>query len=328
MPRVLSAATVLAATAMSMASIPPIDNAALQYLRADPIYDRAGISEIYDAMQEDDGVLAPGSEGAKAMIERQQVVDLALKGAFMDECDFEVDYSQGFDTLLPHLGQVRALSKLVAVDARRLEVAGDVSGSATRTAALYRMADHISEDGVLIGSLVGMAIANVANQQTARLAGKELSDKDRKLILDAIDVVSTDDPFNVLTAIEMEKEIIVSWLPQKFSGEDAGRQFLEGMTMFGEGPTAEQREVFGSMDEQAFLDAVDLAASSYDEVIAAFDAPDMAERLADIERRVADGEFGPVALVAVPSFGKVFENATRARGDLAAAREQLDKDDE
>lgn len=328
----LTVATVLAAASVSIgmsSAIPPSDNAALHYLRAHPTFDRTGVGELFDAMQDDDSVLEPGSEGSRQMLERQQAVDIVLKGAFMDECDFEIDYSHGFDTLLPHLGQVRALSRLLAVDARRLEFAEDLNGSATRTAALYRMAGHVGRDGVLINSLVGMAIANVANEQAGRLASKDLSDADRKIILNAIDSLSAHDPFEVLDAIALEKEIVLTWLPQKFSGEDAAADFYASMSStFGDAQVDEQMARFEAMDEQGFIDAVELAATAYDEMIEAMYEPDMAEQLTGIEQRVESGEFGPVAQVAVPAFGRAAESAVRAKGDLASSREQVaPKDD-
>lgn len=339
MPRALTAAALIA-LASAGAAVPvhgatleaaSIDNAALLYLRTAETYDRSGINDLYDQMAADAAAVAPGSDGAKKLIRSQDAVNLLLRAAAMDECDFEIDYAEGFDTLLPHLGQIRAMSKLLAADARRLELAGDVSGSVARTAALYRMAGHITRNGVLINSLVGIAIANVGHKQAERLAKLELEDADRQALLAAIDSLSSYDPYDVIDAIKMEQEILRTWVTQRFSGENAAADFYEMMTpMANEGAADDEaRATFASMDEEAFRTAVEKAASSYDVVLDALYADDMNERLAKLEKRVEAGDYGPVAMIVIPSFAKVAESAQRAKVDLASVREQIaPKDDE
>jgi hypothetical protein len=304
-----------------------IDNAALLYLRTVEIYDRSGINDLYDQMVSDDAAVAPGSEGAKKLTRSQDAVNLLLRAAAMTECDFEIDYSEGFDTLLPHLGQLRAMSKLLAADARRLELAGDLPGSVARTVALYRMSDHITRNGVLINSLVGVAIANVGHEQSERLAELELKDADRQALLAALDALDGDDPYRVLEAIRIEQGIVRDWITREFSGDEGPSEFARAMSSMVADPLDDESQAaFDEMDAEAFESQVNEAADAYSLVIDALRSGDM-DKLDELEKQVQAGEHGMVAKIIVPAFRNAAGSRERAIGDLARVRELLKGDD-
>jgi len=243
------------------------DNAALIYWRLFDMYDADLLNEAWTAVNDDESRLEPGTDLAKRLSQQQGVVQLALKASSMEECDFEIDYADGFETILPHLGKMRNVARLLGADARRLELAGDLLGAAERTAALYRVAGHLSEDEVLIGSLVAIAIANVANEQAERLGGLDLDRADRLAILGAIDALDAADPYGVLDAIELEQRIVRTWVVETYAGEDAAAEFYRMMVpLAGDETDDETLADFEAMDEATFHAAVEQTAATIAEL--------------------------------------------------------------
>jgi hypothetical protein len=343
MTHALTAATLIAlAAGAAPGTIPPTDNAALAYWQLNVFMDRDEIRAIYDEMVADEQTVAPGSDNAAKLEGDQDKVSLALKGAFTDECDFEIDYSQGFDTLLPHLGMMRVAEKLLGADARRLLLARDVPGAARRTAALYRMAGQIKGDGVLISSLVGVAIANTANVEANRLIEHGLSDDDRRLILAAINTYDDTDPYDVIESIRMEQQIVRDWVKRKFTGETAAKDFFDSMgTVVGTGPggaapanpsdPAAPLQELGEVNDpttltKAEFDAeVDRAADVYDDLIKALESPEPGPRLEEISAEIGAGQHGAVAKAITPNLSRMSESNLRAIAELASVKAKLQK---
>ncbi len=300
------------------------ENAALAYW---PLFDRVDANLVdrgWEAMKESEKLLAPGTSLAQELVDSGDVVQTAVRAASVRDCDFEIDYSEGFETLLPHLGQMRRLAKLVAVDARRLELAGDVDGAAKRTGALYRMAGHLAEDGVLISSLVAIVIGQTANDQAERLLALNPSETARRDMLEGIIAIDDGDPYDVLSSVAMEQEIVRTWLRQKFSGEDAAVQFFDMMRSFEEPTTDEGREVFEAMSQTEFYAQVDQAADVYSIITAAIYAPDREQRFASLDAALQAGEYGQVALQILPSFEHAADRTVASRDDLARVRAKLE----
>ncbi len=93
-----------------------------------------------------------------ALAQVQPVLRLAHRGAKQGYNDFELDYGQGFDLLLPHLGSMRGITLLMRTDAVVRLRDGDTAGAAAAVASIYRMGGHLTSDRILISSLVGQAI--------------------------------------------------------------------------------------------------------------------------------------------------------------------------
>lgn len=106
-------------------------------------------------------------------------IDRIIEASRAETCDFHIDWSQGLNTLLPHLADLRAIARVIKADARRALAAGDLDAAAKRVAAIFRLSSHIVQNGrSVIELLVADAIAELGaefvktNPQLASAAWK------------------------------------------------------------------------------------------------------------------------------------------------------------
>ncbi len=103
-----------------------------------------------------------GTKGDAMLAAHAADVERLVEATNSADCDFGVNYAQGMDVLLPHLGTTRALARVLRADASRLLAAGDPDGAAKRTAAIFRLAVQVTKRAqTVIELLVGAAIAHL-----------------------------------------------------------------------------------------------------------------------------------------------------------------------
>ena len=87
----------------------------------------------------------------------------AIKMSSFERCRFvlPVDYPEGFELLLPHLGKVRLLAKILVLDALRLAKKGQWQQAMDRYVSVLRMAEHVQQDPCLICFLVAKVIIEI-----------------------------------------------------------------------------------------------------------------------------------------------------------------------
>ena len=135
---------------------------------------------------------------------------LMRRGSNQKYADHYLDYDQGFDLTLPHLGQSRALARLMQADAYVHMHDGNTAAAVDRIASLYRMGGHAGDDRILISSLVGQAIWNTGDRvlQSALDRGV-LTAGEAATVLSAASDLASNDPFSYVEAVVMEQEIAV-----------------------------------------------------------------------------------------------------------------------
>ncbi|HRQ72612.1 MAG TPA: hypothetical protein PLU35_06255 [Phycisphaerales bacterium] len=172
-------------------------NAALVYYRAIIGLPSLNDGEIKAAMIDGDESGMTREAAAKKLEELQGAINTFCRAAAMEECDFGLDFDHGFELLLPHLGKMRMAARLIASDAVRLAEAGQADEAAERLAALYGIARHVADDGTLISSLVGAAVAALANQGVERLLSEgKMGEAGRVALEAAFERLGDDDPFH------------------------------------------------------------------------------------------------------------------------------------
>ncbi len=90
-------------------------------------------------------------------------IERLMESLKSSDCGFEVDYSPGMGTILPHLGEARPMARILVADAKRLLAAGDADGAARRIASILRISVNLTcKAQTLIELLVGTAVAELA----------------------------------------------------------------------------------------------------------------------------------------------------------------------
>ena len=147
------------------------DNAALLYYQAFLVHETPDETAV-DSMIHDyrKGRIEAHEQIEEHLSKNHSAIQLAVKAAEMDECDWGYDYSEGMDVQMPHMMPIRRLVFLLAAEARWLADHGDYATALDRCIALRRMADHVA-DRTLVTYLVGLAINALANGVTGQVLG-------------------------------------------------------------------------------------------------------------------------------------------------------------
>lgn len=323
-------------TASATANQPSLDltdetrNAALVYWRAWALESDDLEKAISEDFEPKDPQWTPGPACVQALVANQDLVDRLLRAARSPTCDFQIAYEQGFAALLPHLGKMRQSAKVLIADSRRLTAAGDLEAAARRIAAVFAMADHVSSDGIIISSLVSMAICSLGEQEIANWSERGvLTDQTRSIVGAMLDRMNRDDPFRLKLALEVESRLASAWIRQVASGPDAGSRFVDTFKEVGNitDEMAEDMEAFRSMTEAQFAEAADWYQDVLQpRVLAAWDAPDASERLAALETSIKEdhSDYKAVTVAAVmPSYQTLYTRWKEQTGKLAETRRLL-----
>lgn len=301
-------------------------NAALQYHAAWMLLEH--LLEYADFTPEqleaiDEGVL-PEAYAQALEADQQQIADL-IAATRLAECDFGLHYEKGIGTLIPQLAAMRSSAKLLVNDARRLRDS-DPDAVAERLAAAIRLGEHASQTHVVIGSLVGAAIVELARVETQKLldAGR-LNAGQARVIVASLDRVLTDDPFHGLGVLRAEASIMTAWIKFEYQGEGAGKELgrLLALAESGEAHGRRVRRELGRMNGEQIATMTDRMAEGYDALIEAWRADDPGGAVGEVERRMEKGEFGPVAGVLMPAMGSFHRRTLESEANLRKLRGEL-----
>ena len=111
----------------------------------------------------------PLNAAALKLIDRSSMSRLyLLRAAKLPRCDWSLNYEDGVDLVLPHLGKARMLASLTALHARHEFSERNWQAGADDVAALLELAYHLEADPpLIIQCLVGYALETVAIQTAA-----------------------------------------------------------------------------------------------------------------------------------------------------------------
>ncbi|MHC4100231.1 MAG: hypothetical protein ACYSW1_05015 [Planctomycetota bacterium] len=302
-------------------------NAAAWYQRS---FARLGSIQITDdewkAIREyqRDPHAAPSATVRAVLARAEPALSAARRGARQGHNDFGLDYSQGYELLLPHLSQLRNVGRLMAADAKLRLHDGSASTAADQIASMYRMSDHLGTDATIISSLVGQVIFEAADQMAASGIDRgAFGPAESTALRDALKQLGPDDPFAMIGAIETEKLIMVDWLRERYAEAEDRASLFEDFSME---PGAEEALAgLTLMDQTQFEGALDEADETLGRVIEAFKMDDPNEARFVLEQIVAEcqnGEHGPLAML-MPSYSRLYEKLLEARAQVAERDAQL-----
>lgn len=292
------------------------DNAALVYWQAIAL-----MPELTEAQDEAVGNWRSAEANpvrADLVNKIEPVIRLMMQGAAKEHADWGIDFSPGPHTLLPHLQQVRRLSRLGLAAATQKMQENKPQEAAEIAIAVMRMGRHIAPAGTLIEMLVQVAIQDTATAWIARHAPR-MTPEARKYILAELDRL----PPAATTASSMKGEtLFLDWARKQF---EAGRVEAIHDLASGEGIEAQVKGLQGA-DRKQLLQWLDEAEAWYQEAVAAAQQPypQVRDAVAKVLEKVEASD-NQLAKVFFPSIERVWIIEHRAQANLAMLRAGLEK---
>lgn len=271
--------------------------------------------------------LLPGGEIEAELAEIADFMDDLERASRETYCDFQVRYEDGYAALLPHLGQIRNFARLLVIDARRLALAGDTQGAADRLATALRMARHVTGDRILISSLLSAGITDMTIKEASWLLDHTQDARQiRQILGQALERFPAEDPHGVEVALRTERDMAAS-LARQFRGPNAGADFADMyLYLAGDAEDHPVEPALRSLNAERFRVEVEKAVDAFDLVFEAWNADDPPAELRMLGEHFSSGDFGPIATVVAPAFGKAYQADARARVRLEAFRNRVNGD--
>jgi uncharacterized protein YdbL (DUF1318 family) len=143
---------------------PDPDNAALLYYQAFLLVPQTDDRALTDLVANvANGATAPNDQVKEYVKKCQAALDSAVAATQLQHCHWGLRYSKGFSAQMPHLAQIRSLSRLILADARILDAEGNHRPALERCLTTYRLAGHVGDD-VLISFLVSVSVSAQATK--------------------------------------------------------------------------------------------------------------------------------------------------------------------
>lgn len=267
-----------------------------------------------------DGIL--GSEMDAGRDERTRALMAKLQPAFelMDQataqrrCNFNLDRSEGFDLVLPHLTNMRRVNHLMTAKADLQLADGDIEGLVRTHGQLVTMSLQPGQDELLVCSLVGTAMAAEGTLQMRQAIDEgSLTQEAAKKLLEEISPLRGQDPFGLAAAVEGEHASIEAELKRAIAKGMNGRGFMEriGMIVPHDGPAPDPSALLQALP--GLKPALDLRARALLET-----DPDRRDRLIRKADAIMDSLQGDAAVLRMlmPALDRVGESMDRHRADI------------
>jgi hypothetical protein len=295
-------------------------NAALVYFRAWDSIDRAVFKDVNENYENKAGARLTEKQ-LEAVKGCQRFVDAAMHAAALEDCDWGVDFSEGPNALLPHLGLLRGTCRFLGADVRRCVAEGDIPGAARRVIAVVRMSGQLRGDRCLISSLVAVAINGYSISLTRNMMEeKSLTPQAGHEILAAFQALP-EDPFGFRTCLDMERNML-TWTRNNFHGEHAGEEFAKAFAAIDDVDSPQMTDV-KKMSEAAMSAELDKASGYYDELDKIWGKAGKEKEFGELERRLVAGEFGQLAKVIAPAVSRANQSGLKALAQMQEFEKEL-----
>ncbi|MHC4636327.1 MAG: hypothetical protein ACYTBP_05835 [Planctomycetota bacterium] len=160
----LSAVMIIVICSVNVLALPPDpENAALLYYQAFLLQQKFDETKINLIRPLARGEIDPNEKIAEYIEKSRYLMNLVETAADLEQCDWGVKYSDGFEVLIPHLSQTRIIGFLLLAEARILAEKDDYESAIDRCLTAYKMGIHISQGHTMISCLVGYSIHRIAN---------------------------------------------------------------------------------------------------------------------------------------------------------------------
>ncbi len=193
---------------------PDPDNAALLYYQGFlslPKLSEEARSHLGDVAR---GKITPDDQVREDIAKSRGAIHFAEAAAKVPACQWGVQFSQGFDALMPQMAQMRFMTFVLVADARVRAADGDYRGALERCLITETFAYHIGDD-TLISYLVSISVRNLAYKCIQEVAGQAAGDVE---LLQWLKNELAKSPINTITAVrplKFEIEIFTDLMQMK-----------------------------------------------------------------------------------------------------------------
>lgn len=292
-------------------------NAGLVYLKLIVNFDtKLSEAALYYTGEEIDPesmTMAP-DEADLMLAENQSALEKYIWASRLPEYDLGLQYNDGWAMILPHLGKLRSVARVLVADARRQAELGELDKAADRVEAVYNIAWQIRDDKTLISSLVSIAIVNLANQTVADLLeADQLTGPGRDNLVAAAERFQTADPFRILDCIEMEYTVSLGWLA-KMPADTKPSDWLTGFVTGDRAKAVLAR--FDAAGRASMLRDAERMGEYYRRATQAWDDPDAVEKIAALGAVAEAGAFGEMGTLFLASLDRAKSSELRIRAGI------------
>ncbi len=256
----------------------------------------------------------------------ESVANAIENAAGYPRCNFELQWEDGVMTLMPHLSRMRAGARLMRVAARMDLAHGKADAAAHRTAIIFKTARDTSQDPVLISSLVGIAIADLAMSEVeAEIESGKLTAAAKRELLDALRAVNTQDPMNTRASIQGERDAFIPWIAKQMQTEETLKSLRE-LANIESGVKKEDADAyFGKLDKPKFDSDLKRIDTAYAELLTLWDKPDAKNELDAFSKKIDSGDYGTLARFFLPSIGNAKAAQDKFKKRLADTIDKVEK---
>ncbi|MFO0961552.1 MAG: hypothetical protein U0625_01450 [Phycisphaerales bacterium] len=262
----------------------------------------------------------PLADGQRAHLEAllgkaAPALGLINESAKQRRCDWELDHSQGFELLLPHLSAMRSATRLLRARAMYQTDGGD-EGIVETLAAIGNLGAQAGQDRILISSLVGSSVGQVLDAATAdAIESGAIDQKAAAKLLEALGPLKRDDRYQYAAAVAGE----FSAASASIKKASSDKELRELLGIVGDGAIAPGQEAAGITLERA-QEEMRRMKPLYDSAAAAFTNPNPEAAMAEmrrIEQTIESGRAGALAKVLMPSLMKALEAKLKSDQQIA-----------
>ena len=136
----------------------------------------------------------------------RRAIGLAVAASELRQCDWGLRYSQGFDMLLSHLGQIRGLAHILIANARIQASKGNYELALEQCLTTLGISRHIGDE-TLVSFLVAVAAENMTGDCIADLLGQIPADSRLPEQLKAELAALAKRPLSAAKSLDLEREV-------------------------------------------------------------------------------------------------------------------------
>lgn len=248
-------------------------------------------------------------------------IGLAVEASQLADCDWGLQYSQGFNMILAHLGQMRSLARIMIADARIQASKGNDELAFERCITVYKMSRHVG-DKVIISFLVNVAMEAMGGGCIGDLLGEKQADAKllesmkKELAAFAKNAPSPD------RSLDLERKVFVEQIKMENIGDlmkaidtkKSTDEVLKEIEKFGGEEFLKKSRDYYSSYMRSIMDIL-RSGKPYPEM-----HKQLAELAAGLEKQREKTPEATFTLAVAPAVSKIYTNMIRSRTQANALR--------